>query len=175
MARSRKLSDKAIAVQQMALALMSTHGLADWCFRFNHARRRMGVCYYPAKRVQIWPPRILSRPGRIELSIHLVERNGDDEIRDTILHEIAHALAGQRAGHGPRWRQIAQAIGARPERCSLTADMPKGRWLAVCPNCKREHYRHRRPRSLGGYHCKACGPVLGAVVWRRGHNEGRST
>lgn len=169
MPRSRPLTAKALAAQNLAVALMARHGLdSSWRFRFNHARRRMGMCYYPARRVQLWPPRVLVRPGRIELSIHFVERNGDEEIRDTILHEIAHALAGQKAGHGPRWRQIAQAIGARPERCSLTATMPKGRWLAVCPNCNREHHRHRRPRSLGGYHCRACGPELGAITWRRG-------
>ena len=39
------------------------------------------------------------------------------EIRDTILHEIAHALAWTRHGertHGPRWKQICREIGAVP-------------------------------------------------------------
>ncbi len=39
------------------------------------------------------------------------------EIRDTILHEIAHALAWTRHGertHGARWKQICREIGAVP-------------------------------------------------------------
>lgn len=36
--------------------------------------------------------------------------------RDTILHEVAHALAGHKAGHGPRWFRIAERIGVRGKR-----------------------------------------------------------
>ena len=36
------------------------------------------------------------------------------EIRDTILHEIAHALAGPEARHGARWKAIARRIDATP-------------------------------------------------------------
>lgn len=165
MSRSIKFSETAERIECLARALMDQHGLHGWKFRFNSARQRVGVCVYPRKRLQLLPPRLLFQPGRIELSRHFIERNSDAEIRDTILHEIAHALAGPRCGHGPRWKNIAVAIGARPERCSRTADMPRGRWQAVCPNCRREHRRHRRPRTLHGYHCKACGPVLGKIVW----------
>lgn len=161
------LSETAQATQRLALALMKQHGLAGWQFRFNRARRRMGICFYEKEQIQVWPPPFIKQSGRIELSIHLVERNPVDEVRDTILHEIAHALAGPKAGHGPRWKSIARAIGARPERCSLAADMPKGKWRAQCPNCRCEYHRHRKPRSITGYHCKACGPVFGAIVWRR--------
>jgi hypothetical protein len=42
--------------------------------------------------------------------------------------------------------------------------MPVGRWRAVCPGCGRSHSRHRRPRPTS-YHCKACGPVLGGLIW----------
>ena len=39
--------------------------------------------------------------------------NGDPrEVRDTILHEIAHALAGAKAKHGPAWKAIARRLGA---------------------------------------------------------------
>ena len=33
---------------------------------------------------------------------------------DTILHEIAHAIAGANAGHGPVWKAVAKRIGAAP-------------------------------------------------------------
>lgn len=46
----------------------------------------------------------------------MTQLNGEQEVRDTILHEIAHALA-PRAGHGPKWRAICRQIGAEPKRC----------------------------------------------------------
>lgn len=35
------------------------------------------------------------------------------EVRDTLAHEVAHALAGFRAGHGARWQAWAGVLGAR--------------------------------------------------------------
>jgi hypothetical protein len=54
-------------------------------------------------------------------------------VRETILHEIAHALAGPRAGHGPRWRAIAHRIGSTGERC-VSAQAPRvaGPWVGTC-------------------------------------------
>ncbi len=55
----------------------------------------------------------------ISISVHFVRANPEapHEIRDTILHEIAHALAWTRHGertHGARWKQIRREIGAVP-------------------------------------------------------------
>jgi predicted SprT family Zn-dependent metalloprotease len=141
--------------RKLALALMQEHGLHDWAFRFNRARRRMGVCFYPAP----------GRQGRIELSVYFVANNPDEEIRETILHEIAHALAGSAAGHGPAWKAVCLRIGAKPQRCG-SARMPRGAWLAQCPGCKAEITRHKRPRTLTGYHCVRCGPDKGKLTWR---------
>ena len=44
---------------------------------------------------------------------HALEGN-EEEIRDTVLHEIAHAIAGPEAGHGPLWKATARRIGATP-------------------------------------------------------------
>ena len=37
-----------------------------------------------------------------------------EQIRDTVLHEIAHVIAGREAGHRPLWKVTAQRIGATP-------------------------------------------------------------
>ena len=84
---------------------MDELGLPDWKFGWDRARRRLGVC------------RLLEKS--ISLSVHFVRANleAPHEIRDTILHEIAHALAWTRHGertHGPRWKQICREIGAVP-------------------------------------------------------------
>ena len=71
---------------------MTRHGLHGWAFRFNRCKQAMGLCVYHRRS--------------IELSIYFVERdNPVEEIRDTILHEIAHALVGPGHGHDKVWKK----------------------------------------------------------------------
>ena len=88
-------------IETYARLKMDELGLADWQFGWDRAKRRLGVC------------RLLEKS--ITISIHFVRANLETphEIRDTILHEIAHALAWTRHGertHGPRWKQICREI-----------------------------------------------------------------
>jgi predicted SprT family Zn-dependent metalloprotease len=136
----------------MALDLMCQYRLTEWTFAFNRAKRTMGLCRHEERR--------------IELSVYFVLANDAESIRDCILHEIAHALAGCEDGHGPVWREICRRIGAKPERCG-DAQMPEGSWSAVCPNCLRQFTRHRRPRRNMAYCCSDCG-------WERGRLKFRS-
>ena len=69
---------------ETATILMREHGLHGWTVRLDNARRRAGQCDY--------------RRREISLSRHYVRHAEDDHIRDTILHEIAHALVGPRHG-----------------------------------------------------------------------------
>ena len=125
-------------------------------FRFNRRKRALGMCWYQRKC--------------IELSVHFVHANHEAAVRDTILHEIAHALAGQKAGHGIRWKAICLRIGATAERCDRTAIMPPGKWRAACPNCGKQYGRHRRPRRNCQYSCRGCGPEKGLIkfAWQHG-------
>ena len=96
-------SDSLELLQQSLLR----HGLSDWTGGLDNARRRFGMCNFSKKHIS------LSRP--------LCELNDETEVRDTVLHEIAHALAWQRhgknCGHDKRWKAICVEIGARPEAC----------------------------------------------------------
>jgi len=91
-----------LAAERLAHSLLSQHGLADWGFAFDHARRRLGSCDYRERRIT------LSRP--------LTTLNPEAVVGDTILHEIAHALT-QGARHGSAWRLQAAALGAEPRAC----------------------------------------------------------
>jgi len=137
----------------LARQLMTQHGLiaAGWSFAFDHARRRFGRCNYTHRRIT------LSRP--------LTLLNNLDEVRDTILHEIAHALAPA-AGHSVKWRMVCLRIGAKPRRCydDTSVVSPPRRPPAFelgCAVC--DWWAPRRRRTRLNYVCKTC---RGKVVFR---------
>ena len=135
-----------IEAENLALTLMNDHGIGlTWSFAFDNAKRRCGLCQHHRRR--------------ITLSQHYVRLNDKAEVRDTILHEIAHALVGPGAGHGPRWQAQARRIGATPQRCASGVDMPEGNVEGVCgTRCTARRTRHRMPpkRLLDAYQCNRC-------------------
>ena len=128
-------------VKVWANALIALHlDPTVWSFGFDNAKKRAGLCNYTQKRITV--------------SRYLAARYEDDEIHQVLLHEVAHALAGNRAGHGPRWRTIALGIGYEGKRLHQGAIADElAPWVGVCPR-GHTHYRYRRPaRSLA---CGAC-------------------
>ena len=100
-ARGDANEERLLEVAGQARELMDEHGLHGWTFRFSAAKSRLGECRERERHIR------LSRRHAV---------NGDPrEVRDTILHEIAHALAGAKAGHGPAWKAVARRIGATPK------------------------------------------------------------
>ncbi len=128
----------------LARELIARHGLSGWRFSFDHARRRFGRCDYTNRRIT------LSRP--------LTLLNTLDEVRDTILHEIAHALC-PKDGHGARWRATCRRIGAKPARCYsdatvLSPPRAPAPYRFGCPRC--DWWVDRRRLSRRAYLCKHC-------------------
>jgi predicted SprT family Zn-dependent metalloprotease len=146
------LSPCILDARRLALALLAEHGLHDWSFAFNRRKRALGYCRYDTRT--------------IELSVHFVQRNGPEAIRETLLHEIAHALVGPDHGHDAVWKRKCLEIGARPVRCGH-ADMPDGRWQAECGSCGQRFHRYRKPKRLKGWFCCRCGQERGNLVWKR--------
>lgn len=99
---------------------MGVLGLDTWRFEWEKTIRRMGCCKYA--------PRV------ILLSIHYVRKYLDldqEQIRRTILHELAHALAweyNRSAGHGGTWHAFCHALGIGDEKsCARVEDFaPEG-------------------------------------------------
>jgi len=109
-----------------------------WRFEFSNHKTLAGVCYG-------WKKLIV-------LSAYYVEHNTDTEIKNTMLHEIAHALAPKKEHHGKIWRKIFRDLlikynePVNVSRCydSHKVNMPKGKWLLYCDSCERSWERHNR-------------------------------
>jgi predicted SprT family Zn-dependent metalloprotease len=121
------------------VALIALHLDPDeWSFGFDNAKKRAGQCNWTTKRITV--------------SRYLTATAEDDDIHQVLLHEVAHALAGSGAGHGPRWKATAASIGYVGTRLysgSIANDLAP--WVGTCP-AGHKHYRHRRPAQA-----MACG------------------
>ena len=107
-------------VLALARSLMATHGLEDWELDLDHARRRAGQTDHARRR--------------ITLSRHLMRLYDEAEVRETILHEIAHARVGASHGHDAVWRAEARRIGSTGRRLvDPHAPRVEGRWRGTCP------------------------------------------
>lgn len=124
----------------LARRLVREHGLDGWTVVLDNAKTRAGVCRFGTRQIG------LSRP--------LTALHDEEHVRDTILHEIAHALVGPTHGHDAVWRRTARTIGCSGTRC-LPADAPVvvGSWVGRCP-AGHEVTRHRRPRRVTS--CTRC-------------------
>lgn len=129
-------------VVTLARSLMQLHGVGHWHLELDRARRRAGQTDH--------------RRRRITLSRHLMSLYSEAEVRETILHEIAHARVGGKHGHDAVWVAEARRLGASGRRLT-DADAPRlrGRWVGVCP-AGHEVDRMRRPRRPAS--CARCAP-----------------
>lgn len=121
--------------------LRGAWGFGPAAIRLSRRRLTGGVIHY-------------GHPHRIDISLHMspVER------RETLLHEIAHAICwtrdgDAREGHGPRFWEIARALGVRRRSAPETEALRF----------------HRENRAVHVYRCEGCG-----AEWRRFRPFGRS-
>lgn len=104
----------------------------DWMKR----KRHLGLCSYMKKK--------------IFLSEDYVYHNDVSLVKDTILHELAHAFSyfiyGRvGCGHGLHWKNVCVQIGARPRRCKSKDDGVKIKYKYLL--------RHRKSGEVySGYH-----------------------
>ena len=135
-------------IEQFARETLAEHiamypQLEGWSFSWNNRKAALGVCDYRHRQIE------LSRPLTAAVTSQNIFIN-------TILHEIAHALAGPFADHGPRWKQWAIAVGARPVRCAIEGSIDRSKvqykYTHYCPTCAKTggHSRKwKRPHACG--------------------------
>lgn len=130
------------AIATLACGLLHEHGLKKWRFKFDYSTRRAGCCNY--------------RDKLISISFELARNASHEDIRDTLLHEIAHALVGKKHNHDAIWKAKAQEIGCNGERTHrLVFSLP--RYDVTCENSCWKHTAERRNRRLI---CRTCGGKL---------------
>lgn len=150
-------------IETQAKALMNLHNVGHLTFGFDNGKRRIGATHFMA-----------GVPVKITLSKHFAALLTPDEIRETVLHEIAHAIAGHKAGHGPAWKAAAIRVGAKPERCATAVTArPEAAVQGKCPNCDFVHQQHRLPMRVS--YCPTCvkagrsqfGNKSDALIWHK--------
>lgn len=132
----------------LAIELMNKYELIAnrWYFEFDNSVKRFGCCNF--------------RDKRISLSKQLVERAPYDAVKDTILHEIAHALAGRGQGHNIVWKRVCVSIGAKPQRCYDSKESGiepiELKWSATCDACGTVYNKARlvRPHAKRSCRCQ---------------------
>ncbi|MGA8258334.1 MAG: SprT-like domain-containing protein [Nocardioides sp.] len=120
--------------------LLAHHLPPSWTLEYDSAKRRAGICRFDRKI--------------IGLSAPLTAVHSEAEVRDTILHEIAHALAGPGHGHDKTWRKIAVLIGSDGNRC-FTSEGP-GLMLPWLGTCSAGHSLNRTRRPERVMTCGQC-------------------
>ncbi len=130
------------AVVRLGEGLLAEHGLSGWHLALDHAKRRAGACRFESRTISV--------------SRHLMALYDEEQVRDTLLHEIAHALVGPRHGHDAAWRSTALAIGCSGSRL-VSPDAPRAPapWRGTCAR-GHTYDRHRRPTRPTS--CSRCDP-----------------
>jgi predicted SprT family Zn-dependent metalloprotease len=135
-------AQKIEAIAALANGLLKEFQLNGWVFCFDHGTRRAGCCN--------------CRDRKISISFNLARNASGEEIRDTLLHEIAHALVGKKHNHDSIWRTKAKEIGCSGERTHRLVFSPP-RYHVTCENRCWNRTAERCNRRLI---CRTCGGKL---------------
>lgn len=136
-------------ITRLANELMSKHiELVNWKFVFNSRKHSFGLCSYGRKT--------------IELSSYLTVEMTDKGIKDTIIHEIAHALTPGH-NHDYFWKRKCIELGGDGERCGNYNKFKDGKasekevysriskYTLTCPCCGYTAFMNRKPKK--SYSC----------------------
>lgn len=100
--------------------------------------------------------RINFKRMHIMISLPMLRQYGWDAVRQTLLHEMCHALIHQQGGH-PRhtkrfWSEFQKRGGIRDRLCVK----PQRAYVYACPTCDTEFERMRKIKKPWLYSCSRC-------------------
>lgn len=145
--------DKTTA-ERHARALIAANGLDPNLFAWNRGKSMMGQMAATRNR----NTGVITIKS-ISLSSYWCEAMTEDEVREVMLHEVAHALTPG-SNHNWTFKAKVRAIGGvAADHCYEPSVETKARmdaltpaaWVGTCPNCGHKRPMHRAPTSV-----KAC-------------------
>jgi len=108
-----------------------------WRTIFSKSEKYIGRCWHDSKR--------------IELSLIHLNTRSEADLRDTILHEVGHALVGHSHGHNEVWKSKCIEIGlSDPKPCGAYINLDNGR--AIQPSETKPKRQFHRVNKL----CPTC-------------------
>lgn len=126
--------------ERLAKKLIAKH-CTEFVFKWDNAKCRFGQCNHYKKE--------------ISLSKKLVKINSEERVKDTILHEIAHALTPGN-NHNKIWKAKCLSLGGNGEiYISLKKTntiTPKYKY--ECPNCGKKIFQHKKTNKKSA--CSNC-------------------
>lgn len=143
----------------------------DWTFEWSNKRNAFGTCARRRRRRYVngsFGIEIYNK--RIQLSKWLVANSEStfEEWKDTMLHEIAHAIDVEIRGtsdHSYTWKSIASSVGARPERTTdVKISHENSKYTMTCISCGEKSASHKKKRA---------GRVSGCVPCCNKYNNGK--
>lgn len=140
--------------EHQARLLLAANGFDPDLFKWNRGKNLMGqmaaTLHRDTGQVVI---------NSISLSSYWVEAMTEDEVREVMLHEIAHAFH-PRDKHGWRFKsKVRELGGTATDFCFAPSTETKARmeqlapapWVGTCPTCGQKRPMHRAPTAV-----KAC-------------------
>ena len=141
------------AARTLAFDLLALHGL-KLPIRWTNTRRQLG-CILFKNRIAV----------EMRLSKVFIAANEESEVKDLILHEIAHALVGCQHGHDHVWKAKCREIGARPEqyaKLSRTKMTPTHEVKCTACGCVYKQLFAASRKDYSRYTCR-CGAERGTI------------
>lgn len=130
-----------------AEAIFLEHGLdvAGWQLKTNNRYTSLGLCK-ESKKI-------------IELSKAFLDKADKVDVKHVMLHEIAHAIVGNKHSHDRKWQSVALQIGI--DSAITCYDKPiisredTAKYVGNCSTCQNKTYMYRRSnkRSACGICC----------------------
>lgn len=137
--------------ERIAYGLAKRYGVNDIYVKFNNSRRYFGRACHGGVRV-------------LELSKPMVELNNIKQVKETILHELAHLAVGPNNGHNEIWRQKVISFGGLG--CTYWTDAERANKLGAvvaaykgtvkCRQCNYQRKAFRKPRYFNNRLCPKC-------------------
>ncbi len=158
MAENKVQNPLVFAQEITALITKDYPFLSQWRFKMDSAKKRAGSCQVKQKV--------------ITLSRYHIAENSLMVVKDTILHELAHAICFEVYGdltHGKKWKAIASSIGAVP-KATAEFNVPYSPWKLVVADFKLQTVsfvanRFRKNKKIKNYYLKADPKTKGRLFY----------